>query len=156
MIRSKPSNYASIILALLPIPLKYHFKGHGKSTAVKGQHIHGREVLRKVFELIFCPPDALFKTGKHMLCAAGWTWQCILSSVHRWLTTSKPFPCTRSSSPIALCANHWNHGLEKGIHCHGNWQTISYTSKGWYSPLTEMRWRDGKQDNIRKIQRLEP
>jgi len=31
----------------------------------------------------------------------------ILSSVHRRLTTSKTFTCTRLSSPIALCAKHW-------------------------------------------------
>jgi hypothetical protein len=40
MIRSKPSNLASIRLALLPVPPKYHFKGHGNTTAVKEQQIH--------------------------------------------------------------------------------------------------------------------
>jgi len=70
-IRSKPSNLASIFVALLPVPPKYHFKGHGKTTAVKEQQIHNQEVLRKVFELIFRPLDSLFNTGKLMLCADG-------------------------------------------------------------------------------------
>jgi len=68
-IRSKPSILASILVALLPVPPKYHFTGHGKTTAVKEQQIYNREVLKKVFELIFRPLDALFNTGKLMLCA---------------------------------------------------------------------------------------
>jgi len=67
-IRSNPSNLASVIVALLPIPPKYQFKGHGKTTAVKEQQIHNWEVLRKVFELIFRTLDALINTGKLMLC----------------------------------------------------------------------------------------
>jgi len=67
-IRSKPSNVASTLVALLPVPPKYHFKGHGKITAMKGQQIHNREVLRNVFELIFRPLDALFNNGKLTLC----------------------------------------------------------------------------------------
>jgi hypothetical protein len=70
-IRSKPSNLASILVALLSVPPKYHFKGHGKTTAMKEQQIHHREVIRKVFELIFHPLDMLFNTAKHMLCADG-------------------------------------------------------------------------------------
>jgi hypothetical protein len=34
-IRSKPSNLASILVALLPVAPKYHFKGHRKTTAIK-------------------------------------------------------------------------------------------------------------------------
>jgi len=34
-IRSKPSNLASILVALLPVPPKYHFKGHVDATAGK-------------------------------------------------------------------------------------------------------------------------
>jgi len=34
-ITSKPSNLGSILAALLPIPPKYHSKGHGRTTAVK-------------------------------------------------------------------------------------------------------------------------
>jgi hypothetical protein len=75
-IRSKPSNLASILAALLPIPPKYYFKGHGKTTALKEQQIHNREVIRKVYELIFCPLNALFNTGKLMLCAHGRMRQC--------------------------------------------------------------------------------
>jgi len=76
MIRSKPSNLASILVALLPVPPKHRFKGHGKTSAVKEQQIHNRQVLRKVFELIFCPLDVLFNTGKLMLCADSQMWQC--------------------------------------------------------------------------------
>jgi len=38
-------------------------------TAVKEQQIHDGKVLRKVFELIFRPLDALFNHGTLMLCA---------------------------------------------------------------------------------------
>ena len=75
-IRSNPSNLASILVTLLPVPPKYHFKGHGKTTAVKEQQVHNREVLRKVFKIIFRPLDALFNTGKLMLCADGRMRQC--------------------------------------------------------------------------------
>jgi hypothetical protein len=68
MIISTPPNLSSILVALLPIPPKCHFRGHGKTTAVKEQQIHNREVVRKVFKLIFRPLDALFNTGKLMLC----------------------------------------------------------------------------------------
>jgi len=80
----------------------------------------------------------------------------ILSSVHWWLTTLKTFLCIESRSPIALCANHQNRHLEKGIHCCGSWETIGYTSKTWYLRLREMRRQYGKQDNIWKIEQLEP
>jgi len=75
-IRSKPSNLAGILVALLPVPPKYHFKGHGKTPAVKEHHLHNRDVSRKVFELIFRPLDTLFNTGKLMLCADGRMRQC--------------------------------------------------------------------------------
>jgi len=75
-IRSKSSNLASILVALFPIPPKYHFKGHGKTTAVKEQPIHSQEVLRKVFELICCPLDALFNSGMLKLCVDGRMGQC--------------------------------------------------------------------------------
>jgi len=76
MIRSKPSNLASILVALLPVPPKNYFKERGKTTALEEQQIHNREILRKVFKLIFRPFDALFNTGKLMLCADGWIGQC--------------------------------------------------------------------------------
>jgi hypothetical protein len=34
MIRSELSNLEIIIVALLPVPLKYDFEGHGKTPAV--------------------------------------------------------------------------------------------------------------------------
>jgi len=76
MIISKPFNLGSIPVALLPVPPKHHFKWHGKTTAVREQQIHNQEVLRKVFELIFDPLDALFNTGKLMLCGDGRMRQC--------------------------------------------------------------------------------
>jgi hypothetical protein len=68
---SKPSNLGIILVALLPVPLKYHVKGHGKTTAVKEQQIHNQQVLINVFEFIFRPLYALFNTGKLMLWADG-------------------------------------------------------------------------------------
>ena len=38
---------------------------------MKEQHIHNPEVLRKVYEVLFRPLDALFNTGKLMLCVDG-------------------------------------------------------------------------------------
>jgi len=75
-IRSKPGNLGSILVALLPVPPKYHFEGHGKTPPVKEPHIHNREVPRKVFELIFRPLDAVFNSGKLVLCADGRKRQC--------------------------------------------------------------------------------
>jgi len=82
-IRLKLSNLASILVALLPVPPKYHSEGHGKITTVKEQQMHKREVLRKVFELIFLPLHGLFKTGKLMLCADGQMQQCYLV-IYAW------------------------------------------------------------------------
>ena len=66
-IRSKPSNLAIILVALLPVLPKYRFKDRGKTTAMKEQQIQNQEDSRKVFELIFHPLDALFNTGRLML-----------------------------------------------------------------------------------------
>ena len=79
-----------------------------------------------------------------------------MSSVHGWLTTSKTFTYIQSSSPIAPSAKHWNRHFEKGIYHPRNWETIGNTSTKWYSRLREMRQRNGKQDNIWKIERLKP
>ena len=76
MIRSKISNLAFILVALLPIPIKYQFNGHGKTTAVKEQYIHNGEVLRNGFELNFCPVDALFHSANQKLCEDGRMRQC--------------------------------------------------------------------------------
>jgi len=43
---------------------------------VKEQQIHNREVLRKIFELTFCPLDALLTPGKLILCADSRMRQC--------------------------------------------------------------------------------
>jgi hypothetical protein len=75
-IRSKPSNVASLLVALLSVPLKYDFEGHGNASAVKEQQIHNREVLRNVFEHIFHPLNVLFNTGKLILYADSRMWQC--------------------------------------------------------------------------------
>jgi len=63
-----------------------------------------------------------------------WTVGCgnvMLASVHGRLTTAKTFSCALTSSPIALSGKHKNRSLEKGIHRHGNWETIGYTSIRW-------------------------
>ena len=75
-IRSHPSNLVSILVGLLPVPPKYHFTGHRKTTAGKEQQIHNREVLRNVFDLLCRHLDAIFNTGKFMLCANGQMQQC--------------------------------------------------------------------------------
>jgi len=80
----------------------------------------------------------------------------ILSYVHGQQTTSKTFTWTRSSSPVAQCVKHRNRHLEMRIHRGGNGETIGYTSKRWYSWLGEMRQRDGNQDNIWNVERMEP
>jgi len=74
--RSKPSNHASIFVALHSLPLKYHSEGHGKTTAMKEQQIHNCEVSRNVFGLISRPLDTLCNTEKLMLCADGRMRQC--------------------------------------------------------------------------------
>jgi len=51
---------------------KYHFKGHGKTTAVKERQINNQEVLTNDFELSSCPLDVPFNTGQLMLCAGSW------------------------------------------------------------------------------------
>jgi hypothetical protein len=70
-IRSKHSNPASILVALLLVPSKYHFTEAGNTTAMKEQQIHNREVLRRVFNLIFAPLNVHLNTGKPKHCAAG-------------------------------------------------------------------------------------
>jgi len=76
MIWSKPSNLASILVAPPYIPPKYHFKGHGTTTAMKEQHIHNLGILRTLLKLIVCPLDALCNTAKLMLCAGSRMRQC--------------------------------------------------------------------------------
>ena len=79
----------------------------------------------------------------------------ILSSLQGWLTTSESFTCIPTCSPITLCAKHRNRHLDMNIdHC-GTWENIGYTSKRWYSRLRMMSRREGKQDNIWKIERPE-
>jgi len=78
MIRSKPSDIASILVAPFPVPPEYHSKGHGKTTTVKDQQILTREVFKKVFELILSPLQRLLNTGKLRLCADGRMQRCYL------------------------------------------------------------------------------
>jgi len=75
-IRSKPPNLARMPVAVLPIPPKYLFRGHGTTTAMKAQQIYIQEVLRKVFECIFCPLNAVLNAGKLRLCVDGRMRQC--------------------------------------------------------------------------------
>jgi len=75
-IGSQALNLASIPVALLPVPPKYHFTGHGETTATKEQQIHNPLDLRKVFKLIFHHLDTLCNTGYLMLCADRRMCQC--------------------------------------------------------------------------------
>jgi len=75
-ISSKTSSLASIHVALLSVPPKYHCQEPGNITAVKEQQIHNLVVLSKVFELVFRPLDALFNTGTLMLRVDGQIRQC--------------------------------------------------------------------------------
>jgi hypothetical protein len=106
IIRSMPPNLATILVAHLPVPPKYHFKGHGKTPAVKEQQIHTREVLRKDFDHIFRSLDALSTLEGLCFVRMVGCGNVILSSVHGRLTTSITFTCIQSSSPFGLCAQH--------------------------------------------------
>jgi len=75
-IRSNPLILPAIVVVLPPILLGCPFEGHGKTTTVKEQQIHYQEVLRKVFEHIFLPPNPLFNAGKLTLSADGQMRQC--------------------------------------------------------------------------------
>jgi len=130
-IKMNPSNFASILVALLPVPPKCTHQGHLKTTAVEEQRIHNREDLRNDFELIFWPFDEHVNIGKHIIVQMVVCGNVILSSVHGRLISSKTFSGTQSSSPIALCVKHRNHLLEMWIHCRHNWKRIVYTSKRW-------------------------
>jgi len=94
MISSKPLNLGNILVALLPVSPQYHFEEHGKTTAVKEQPIHNREVLRKDFKLFFTL-STHFPTWES-LCFVQMV-RCgnvILSSVNGQLTTLKTFTCS--------------------------------------------------------------
>src|SRR6266550_6054484 len=66
--RMKATRNYSILVALLPVPPKHCFRGPGRSADLKVQQDHNREILRKVFEIIFTPLNNLFEHGKRMLC----------------------------------------------------------------------------------------
>jgi hypothetical protein len=68
-IRSKPSSLARVIVTLLPVPPKYHHRGHQQTAAIKEQQEYNWEVLGRVFEIIFYPLDTVFEKEKPMLCA---------------------------------------------------------------------------------------
>ena len=74
--RLKATRNCSILVALLPVPPKHCFHGPGKSAELKAQQDYNREVLRKVFEIIFTPLNNLFERGKHMLCSDGRVRKC--------------------------------------------------------------------------------
>ena len=74
--RLKVTQNCSILVALLPVPPKHCFHGPGKSAELQAQQDYNREVLRKVFEIIFTPLNNLFERGKHMLCSDGSVRKC--------------------------------------------------------------------------------
>ena len=63
----KETPNCSILVALLPVLLNDCFHGLGKSAELKAQQDDNREVLRKVFEIVFTPLTNLFERWKHML-----------------------------------------------------------------------------------------
>jgi hypothetical protein len=62
-IPSKPSSLASVVVALLPVPLKHHHHGRGKTAAIQEQQEYNREVLRWVFGSIFGPLNTVCEKG---------------------------------------------------------------------------------------------
>jgi len=101
---------ASVLVAVLPVPPKYHIKRHGKTTGVKKQKIQNREVSRTVFQHIFRSLNVHFNTGKLMLCADGQMrqWYAIISAwtadhlenIH--LHSNQPPHCTVCEAPKSL------------------------------------------------------
>jgi len=55
-------NFADILAALLPVPLKYYLVGHGKTTAAREQQIDNPEGLKNIFHRIFYSLKWVFKT----------------------------------------------------------------------------------------------
>jgi len=132
MIRLKPSNLGSILVALVPIQPHYHFKGLGKTNAVKEQRIHNLEVCRKVFEHIFCPLNTLYNTGKFLLCVDGHMWQCdpvICGWKADYFENIQSLSVKQPHRPAFEALKSL---FESGIHCRANRKTIGYTSKRQY------------------------
>jgi len=83
-IRSKASHVPSILVALHPVPLKYHFKEHGKTTAVNEHQVHIQDGLEMVFEHIFHSFDVHFHTAKLLLGTDNRNGQCY-HAISAWM-----------------------------------------------------------------------
>jgi len=76
MIRSNPSNLASILVALLPVTPKFNYKGHGKNNGLDGttnSQARGCKECLRVYYSSSCPA---FRHGKAFACADGRMRQC--------------------------------------------------------------------------------
>ena len=74
--RLEATRNCSILVGLLPVPPKHCFHSPGMSAELKVQQDYNRDVLRKVFEIIFTPLNNLFERGKPMLCSDGRVRKC--------------------------------------------------------------------------------
>ena len=81
--RLKATRNCSVLVALLSVLPKHCFHGPGKLAELKAQQDYNREVLRKVFEIIFTPLNNLFERGKNMLCSDGRVRKCF-PSIYVW------------------------------------------------------------------------
>jgi hypothetical protein len=72
------------MVALRSVPPKYHFKEHGKTTAVEENKVHIQDGLGIVFEHIFLSFDVNFHITKLFLGADGWMGQCC-HAISAWM-----------------------------------------------------------------------
>jgi hypothetical protein len=68
--------FPTILVALLAVPAKHHFKGHGIITAIDDQQIHTQECLSIVIKLILFSLELRVHTANNMLCVDGPMRQC--------------------------------------------------------------------------------
>jgi hypothetical protein len=73
----KKRNGCCILLALVPVPREYTFKGKGSTAALKLQQEYDRDMQRRVYEMIFKPLEDVAENGKFMHCADRQIQKCI-------------------------------------------------------------------------------
>ena len=75
-IRTQSSNLAWIVVALVPVPQKYHFTGYSKLTAAMEQQFHNWDDLIKHLEYMFRPLNTLLNAGRCFLYMVGHILHC--------------------------------------------------------------------------------
>ena len=104
----------------------------------------------------FCPFDGLAHTGRLMLCAGGRMRQCH-QGICAWMADYfENIHLHSINQPHCPVSEAPKSSFGEGNSLWWNWETIGYISKRWYLRLWVIRLWDRKQDNIRKMQRLEP